>query len=202
MLSAKDLEVVAGPFEKKYPGITIEGFEAQGEDSASKMQEESNAGVYTVDVLDTEQNTIYAISQAGLLADYTPPEAADFDESIRKPTFTGFRIQIKPMAYNTGLVSKEEAPKDYDDLLDPKWNGKICAEASEVSVFSLMLEDWGEDAAITVLEGCSTPTGFASSAARRASSSPSSQATARSRRPRMSTASRRFGRRRPHHLGA
>jgi len=152
VLSAEDLEVIAGPFEEKYPGIEVEGFEAQGEDSAAKMQEESNAGVYTVDVLDTEQNTIYAISEEGLLAEYSPPEAADFDPAYKKPTFTGFRIQIKPMAYNTELVSEEDAPQVYDDLLDPKWEGKVCAEASEVSVFSLMIEDWGEEAALAYWE--------------------------------------------------
>ena len=32
---------------------------------------------------------------------------------------------MSPIAYNTNLVKKEEAPKSYADLLDPKWSGKM-----------------------------------------------------------------------------
>ena len=35
------------------------------------------------------------------------------------------RILVSPIAYNTNLVKKEEAPKSFADLLDPKWAGKI-----------------------------------------------------------------------------
>jgi iron(III) transport system substrate-binding protein len=125
VLSKDDLDVIAKPFEAKYPGIKVEGVESQGEDSAAKMMEEANAGVHSVDILDTEQNTIYAISQQGLLAKYDPPAAKDFDSQYKHPTFTGFRIQIKPMAYNTKLIKGDDVPKTYDDLLDPKYKGKI-----------------------------------------------------------------------------
>ena len=35
------------------------------------------------------------------------------------------RILISPFAYNTNLVKKEDAPKSFADLLDPKWAGKM-----------------------------------------------------------------------------
>jgi iron(III) transport system substrate-binding protein len=35
------------------------------------------------------------------------------------------RILISPIAYNTNLVKKEDAPKSFKDLLDPKWKGKL-----------------------------------------------------------------------------
>jgi iron(III) transport system substrate-binding protein len=153
VLSEDDLAVIAEPFEKMYPGIEVQNYEGQGEDAAAKVVEEANAGVHAADTLDTEQNTIYAISQEGLLAEYEPPAAAEFDDQYKHPTFNGFRVQIKPMAYNSDLVSADEAPKDYEDLLDPKWKGKVCAEASEVAVFALMIEDMGEDEALDLWKG-------------------------------------------------
>src|SRR4030095_8671496 len=35
------------------------------------------------------------------------------------------RILISPLAYNTNLVKKEDAPKGFKDLLNPKWAGKL-----------------------------------------------------------------------------
>ena len=35
------------------------------------------------------------------------------------------RILVSPIAYNTNLVKKEDAPKSFADLLDPKWKGKM-----------------------------------------------------------------------------
>ena len=39
--------------------------------------------------------------------------------------FASFRVWVCIIAYNTDLVKKEEAPKSFADLLEPKWKGKI-----------------------------------------------------------------------------
>src|SRR3982074_1550191 len=36
-----------------------------------------------------------------------------------------WRVYLSVIAYNTKLVSAEEAPKSFADLLDPKWMGKL-----------------------------------------------------------------------------
>src|SRR5690606_21243336 len=106
------------------------------------------AGVYITDLLDTEQNTAFAISQAGLLAEYSPPTAAAFDEQLKFPYFTGYRVQIKVIAYNTDKVPAADAPTGYQDLLQPKFKDRICIEESEVSTFADSIEAWGEDEAL------------------------------------------------------
>jgi iron(III) transport system substrate-binding protein len=132
-------------FEKAYPGIKVQYFQEQGEQSASKMQSEARAGVYNVDVLDTEQNTMYTMSQTGLLAKYTPPEASNVDAKYKNDYWVGYRVQLKPITYNTKEVSGADVPTSLQDLTDPKWTGKICAEPTEVSVFADMVQKLGQD---------------------------------------------------------
>ena len=62
------------------------------------------------------------------LAAYMPQDVAQhFDKSYYDAD--GFavvtRILVSPIAYNTDLVKKEDAPKSFADLLDPKWAGKM-----------------------------------------------------------------------------
>src|SRR5262249_28318584 len=130
VLYAADAEPLIAGFEAAYPGIKVEWSQAQGEQSAAKMAAEARAGSYTVDVIDTEQNTAHAMGQSGLLAEYHPPAGADFDDQFKTPYFIGYRIQLKPIAYNTSLVPPDEAPTEMSDLLDRKWDGQICAEES------------------------------------------------------------------------
>ena len=143
--SDDDMKIIAAGFNKLYPGIKIVHFEQQGEDSAAKLSAEANAGVYKTDLLDTEQNTAYEVAKAGLLAKYTPPAAAKFDARLKQPEFTGYRIQIKAITYNTDKVKGADVPTGYQDLLDPKWKNKVCVEESEVSTFADMLTDLGRD---------------------------------------------------------
>ena len=54
------------------------------------------------------------------VAKFYKPEHKDPDG-----THAAFRVNLSVMGYNTSLVKKEDAPKSFADLLDPKWAGKI-----------------------------------------------------------------------------
>jgi len=68
----------------------------------------------------------------GILASYIPDFAADWDvveNGIKLKhedgKYVGVELFVLGFSYNTDLVSEEEAPKTWADLLDPKWEGKI-----------------------------------------------------------------------------
>jgi ABC-type Fe3+ transport system substrate-binding protein len=58
--------------------------------------------------------------------------------------WVGDRLNIISAGYNTNLVRKQDAPKTYEDLLDPKWKGKLGIEADDAVWFGALANTMGE----------------------------------------------------------
>ena len=73
-------------------------------------------------------DTIFARgAREGLLEPYRPSWAAAIPAEAREPRDLYFGAYRTPavIVYNAAAVAAADAPKDWDDLLDPKWKGKI-----------------------------------------------------------------------------
>ena len=57
----------------------------------------------------------------------------------------GARIYIFVQAYNTTKVKPEELPKTFNDLLDPRWKGRLGAEDKAEEWFYTLVQEMGED---------------------------------------------------------
>ena len=56
-------------------------------------------------------------------------------------------------AYNTRLVEKEDAPQRLEDLLRPRWKGKLAMDSQSYYWFGALLQHLGEDATIKLMRG-------------------------------------------------
>jgi iron(III) transport system substrate-binding protein len=63
------------------------------------------------------------------------------------------RINTVVIAYNTNLVAAADAPKTWDDLLDPKWQGKMAVELSDTELLGNMANAWGQARAYAFWDG-------------------------------------------------
>jgi ABC-type Fe3+ transport system substrate-binding protein len=114
-------------FEAKYPGIKVQASRASGNDNALKIMNEARARRPLADMVDST-TALAPLLEAGLVAQFRPAEAARYPADAKDPAgyWTSPNIYYYTAAYNTNLVSAAEAPKTYDDLLDPKWKGKMA----------------------------------------------------------------------------
>jgi len=117
-------------FEKKYPGITMEYYFAGTSKVVTKISTEAQAGHVDADVIWVGDAADYvSFKEEGILQKYSSPEldsGAIADEYIDpEGYYTAGRLVGVGIAYNTALVSADEAPKSWNDLLDPKWNDQI-----------------------------------------------------------------------------
>ena len=66
-------------------------------------------------------------AKEGLLAAHRPTWAAAVPDEARDPNDLWYGTYLTPevIAYNSEAVTDAEAPKDWDEVLDSKWRGKI-----------------------------------------------------------------------------
>ncbi|MFZ1103186.1 MAG: extracellular solute-binding protein [Hyphomicrobiaceae bacterium] len=116
-------------FEAKFPGISVRVERSGAERIFTRIAQEYSSNIHAVDVVNTaDQAHCLAWKRNQWLAPYLPAEVAQhYDRAHYDPDalHVTTRILVSPIGFNTNLVSREEAPKSFADLLDPKWAGKI-----------------------------------------------------------------------------
>jgi iron(III) transport system substrate-binding protein len=130
--TAMDLEFAerfGKAFEAKYPGIAVRVERSGAERVFSRIAQEYSSNIRAVDVVNTSDLAHCIIwKRNDWLAPYLPEEVVrHYDKRYYDPDGLNVttRILISPLAYNTNLVKKEDVPKGFKDLLDPKWKGKL-----------------------------------------------------------------------------
>lgn len=139
------LSLVEKSFEEQNPKVDVRWLDMGSQDVYDRVR--SEAANPQADVWFGGPQTILARGAAEkLLAPYRPAWADAIPESSRGPGdfyFASYRT-APVLVYNSVAVKAEEAPHDWDDLLDPKWTGKILirdpfASGTMRTVFGMFL---------------------------------------------------------------
>jgi iron(III) transport system substrate-binding protein len=151
----EDSRALAAGFEAKFPFIKVDIFRAGGEQIVNRALAEHLAGKTTYDVLNAF--ALKVVQNKGLLQSYAAPEATHYPAGFRDPQhywvslYSGYNV----IGYNTKLVSKADAPKSWDDLLNPRWKGKLGMDDEEYFWHAGMLKYWGEEKGKRYMEALS-----------------------------------------------
>ncbi|MFC1815294.1 ABC transporter substrate-binding protein [Thermodesulfobacteriota bacterium] len=140
-------------FRKKYPYIKVEVWRASGIKLLPRITEEYKVGRHICDLVEATQTGMMVLQKGGIVRPFYSPNLAYIEEGAIKKAqgggvlAAGTRLSGIGMGYNTKLITKEEVPKTHQDLLDPKWKGKMAigAQWSGVSWMGSMLVTYGED---------------------------------------------------------
>jgi ABC-type Fe3+ transport system substrate-binding protein len=113
-------------FQKKY-GINVNFVSAGSQETATRLLTEGRVGTLKADVFDGSA-PFEPVNAAGLIQPYKPQEASGYPDDFKEPSglWTAQMVQITGPAINTTVVSPADAPKQFADLLDPKWKGVMA----------------------------------------------------------------------------
>ena len=142
-------------FNKKYPGVEVKYARGDSGPNAIKVINEARAGRVEGDVFDGIATTA-PLLKAGLVEPFTPSEANKYPSALRDPDgrWNALVVYFLTPGVNTQLVGADEI-KTAQDLLNPKWQGKIAwstepSSGAPVYVGSA-LQTMGEDKGMAFL---------------------------------------------------
>ena len=135
-------------FNRTHPVIKVNYLRKSGSSLFELIVRELRAKTYNADayVPLTVDQAIY-LAERKLLTRYASAERSAFPEQAkdRDGYWTTLYQTGHVYAYNTRQVSPKEVPRTYDDLLTPKWKGKIMMDEEEDLWYASVLEILGKD---------------------------------------------------------
>jgi iron(III) transport system substrate-binding protein len=127
-ITPAEFKSILGRFQEKYPYVQLEAARGDTPEMTRRAIEENRAGRNIADIIVLNLGGLGVAQNAGLLEPFKTPEEKFYEAGTKGPKgywITAYEAYVG-LGYNTKLVSSAEAPKTYDDLLDPKWKGKMA----------------------------------------------------------------------------
>ncbi len=119
------IQQVGESFKKKYAGIEFDFFRGDTTQIMTRLESETAANRHNVDMFSTTANRSIDLSKKGWLAEYKSEVAKSYPkgEQPEHGLWYNYGVNTTSWAYNSKLVKAEDAPKTFNDLLDPKSGG-------------------------------------------------------------------------------
>ena len=141
----ENVEGFVRDFQKAYPFIKLKYWRGKTRALNDKLLTEARAGVYKADVIKSSAGVLQPLIDAKLLAAYNPPVRKPYAADLKGQHWTALQTALRVFGYNTDLVAEKDAPRTWNDLLAPKWKGKVMWDVSSQPEVTALLLRWGEE---------------------------------------------------------
>jgi len=139
-------------FLKEYPFVNAELVRAGEEQLVNRILSEIRAGRWAFDVVST--SSIATMIERKIVAPYLAPERDQFMDQFKDPQgyWTGVFVNNLVLAFNTKMLAAKDAPKNYDDLLQPKWKGQMLMDSTDYDWYGTLQTVWGRERTVKYMQ--------------------------------------------------
>jgi iron(III) transport system substrate-binding protein len=149
-------DIIVKSFNRKYPAIKVDSFRGNNSTINNRFLTEARTGSNFADVIGIDGLNGWVFKEKGLLQSYNSKEAAAFPPAFQDPEgvlLCCSYVSTVAIAYNPRLVAKADVPKTYEDLLLPKWKGKLGMNSDMPESFAARVKAWGKDKTVNYFTG-------------------------------------------------
>lgn len=141
-------------FMKRYPAVKAASVHFSGASIITRIDSEHRAGKPLSDVVLSGQLGVLALIDKKIAARYRSPEREFYRDGFKdkEGLWTAYMTNVMVSAYNTRQVKKDEAPRAVEDLLKPRWKGKLTMDSQSYVWFGTILQHLGEEAGLRFMQ--------------------------------------------------
>ena len=146
-MTAPTAAKVKADFERRYPGVKVNLWRASSESVLQRIVTEAQAKRHTFDVLETNGPEMEAAQREKLLQVTSSPHFRDLIPQALMPhrEWVATRLNLFVQCFNTRQVKQGDLPQSFEDLLHPRWKGRLAIEASDHDWFMSVIGNLGEE---------------------------------------------------------
>lgn len=161
-ITLETMTKLVAAFEKTY-GIKVDLWRGTAGDILQRVATEARGSRFGVDVIEGAAADTAPLAREGLLQEVASPFHSELMPGSVVPgrPWVCSRLSVFIAAYNTNAVSRAELPKTYEDLLDPRWKGRITIEAGDANWLMAMADTLGEARALKLFGDIAAKNGLA-----------------------------------------
>lgn len=148
-IAASDVTLMTAEFEKRY-GVKVIVWRAANDKVLQRVMVEQAARRNDVDAVQIASLELEALARENALQEVRSPSVANLIAGAvpKHHKWAAHYLNVWVQAYNTQKVHKDELPKTYADLLNPRWKGRLGIEAKNEEWFYTVVEGMGESAGL------------------------------------------------------
>jgi iron(III) transport system substrate-binding protein len=137
-------------FQKRYPFIKAEHYRGNATAVFNKFTTEARAGQTLADVIDISAGETHTLFQMGFIDPYLSPSREGIPKEFmdEKGYWTAHYHFVIGLGFNTQHIKPAEAPKSYEELVNPKWKGRFSLDPADQDLFGALLIHWGKEKAL------------------------------------------------------
>jgi iron(III) transport system substrate-binding protein len=134
-------DAVTKAFQDQF-GIEVQLYRAGSETVLQRVLQEQSAKFAGNDVVETNANELFALNNEKMLAEYKGERRDLVPKAGQFAGWTATRFNLFAPSWNTTLVPKGQEPKRWEDLADPKWDGKLSMELGDYDWYLTLYGYW------------------------------------------------------------
>jgi iron(III) transport system substrate-binding protein len=134
-------------FRQAHPYLTIGHYRGNGSGLFNKVVTEARGSKFEADVIEISAGPSAELIRSGHVDPYRSSEIETVRSEFRdaKNLWHAYQYLVVALAYNKNRVKEREVPKNYQDLLLPRWKGgKMSLDTDDADIFAALLDSWGE----------------------------------------------------------